>query len=344
MKKRLIALALSLTMAFSLTACGGGGDSSSGTGGSSSGGGNSGGSSSGGQTVSWTPSKSVSIVCLSASGGGSDINTRAVIDVMNKIGVDASFVVDYQNDGGGAVGWVNVAETTNDDHLLMCYGFGDVINQVGSNTGYGVDDYKAIAVVSAEQVLLLTTPDCKYASFEEAVEAAKSGTTVTIAGSGGVDPLAYSQMLEACGVTEDQMPYVQHNSTGEAVVTMLGNHCDYVICKPSSCISYVESGDLVPVVAFYSQRLDAPLDTAPTMEELGYTNVEAPMWRGFVAPTSISDEAYAYYCDIFTQLIESEEWMTEYVEKYAASPVFLIGEEAQTYMKESEDEYIASLG
>ena len=52
MKKRLIALALSLTMAFSLTACGGGGDSSSGTGGSSSGGGNSGGSSSGGQTVS----------------------------------------------------------------------------------------------------------------------------------------------------------------------------------------------------------------------------------------------------------------------------------------------------
>ena len=328
--KRLTALVFTLIMTLSLTACG----SNTAT--------NNSGNAADGDSAGWTPEKTVSIVCLSASGGGSDINTRAVIDVFQKIGVDASFVVDYQNDGGGAVGWAAVAETKGDDHLLMCYGFGDVINQVTSGTGYGVDDYKAIAVVSAEQVLLLSTPDCKYASFEEAVEATKNGTPVSIAGSGGVDPLAYSKMLESCGLTEDQMPYVQHNSTGEAVVTMLGNHCDFVICKPSSCISYVESGDLVPYVAFYSERLDAPLDTAPTLGELGYTDIEAPMWRGFVAPTTISDEAYAYYCDIFTQLVESDTWAEEYVEKYAASPVYLIGEEAQEYMAQSEADYIAA--
>lgn len=330
--KRLTALVLTLLLALSLTACGGNGSTNNASGNSGD----------GGDTAGWTPEKTVSIVCLSAAGGGSDINTRAVIDVFQKIGVDASFVVDYQNDGGGAVGWSTVAETKNDDYLLMCYGFGDVINQVTSDTGYSADDYKAIAVVSAEQVLLLSTPDCKYATFEEAVEAAKNGTSVSIAGSGGVDPLAYSKMLESCGLTEEQMPYVQHNSTGEAVVTMLGNHCDFVICKPSSCISYVESGDLVPYVALYTQRLEAPLDTAPTLSELGYTDVEAPMWRGFVAPTTISDEAYAYYCDIFTQLVESDAWAEDYVEKYAASPTYLIGEEAQAYMEQTEADYIAA--
>lgn len=290
--------------------------------------------------VTWTPEKSISVVCLSAAGGGSDINTRAVIDTFGKIGVDANFVVDYKNDGGGAVGWQYVAEAKNDDYILMCYGFGDVINQVDADL-YGVDSYKAVAIVSAEQEVLLATPNCEFSDFNEAVEAAKGGTVVTVAGSGGVDPITYKKLLEVTGLTEAQMPYVQHNSTGEAVVTVLGDHADFLVAKPSSCISYVESGDLVPYVAFQDDRFAAPLDTAPTITELGYDAVETPMWRGFSVPTTTSDEAYAYYCDIFTKLIESDEWMTDYVDAYAASPVFLIGEEAQQYMKASEDEYKA---
>ena len=288
--------------------------------------------------VTWAPEKSVSIVCLSASGGGSDINTRAVIDTFKEIGIDTDFVVDYKNDGGGAVGWQYVADAKKDDYLLMCYGFGDVINQVDADM-FGVDSYKAVAVVSAEQEVLLSTPQCKYEDFNAAVEAAKAGTVVTIAGSGGVDPITYQKVIAAAGLTEDQMPYVQHNSTGEAIVTMLGNHADFVVAKPSSCISYVESGELVPYVAFQSEHFAAPLDTAPTAEELGLGDIKSPMWRGFAVPKTISDEAYAYYCDIFQQLVDSPEWTAEYVDKYAASPVFLIGQEAQDYMQASEDDY-----
>ena len=120
---------------------------------------------------------------------------------------------------------------------------------------------------------------------------------------------------------------------------MLGNHADFVVAKPSSCISYVESGELVPYVAFQSEHFAAPLDTAPTAEELGLGDIESPMWRGFAVPKTISEEAYAYYCDIFQQLVDSQEWTAEYVDKYAASPVFLIGQEAQDYMQASEDDY-----
>ena len=42
---------------------------------------------------------------------------------------------------------------------------------------------------------------------------------------------------------------------------------------------------------------------------------------------------------IFQQLVDSPEWTAEYVDKYAASPVFLIGQEAQDYMQASEDDY-----
>ena len=293
------------------------------------------------EAQAWKPDGTVSIVCLSSAGGGSDINTRAVIDDFAKIGVDTSFVVEYLNDGGGAVGWTKVAEMKDDNNTLMCYGFGDVINQVKSGSPYGVDSYKVIAMVAAEQILLLQTPDCKYESFSAAVEAAKAGTVVSIGGSGGVDLIGYQKILDVTGLTDAQMPYIQHNSTGEAIVTELGNHSDYVVAKPSACISYVESGDLIPAVALCMEHLPAPLDTAPTMEELGFENIEAPMWRGFAAPPTISDEAFEYYCGIFKQLVDSAEWTEDYVEKYSASPLFMIGQEAQDYMKKTEEEYKA---
>ena len=295
------------------------------------------------EAPAWKPDGTVTIVCLSSAGGGSDNNTRAVIEEFSKIGVDTNFVVDYQNDGGGAVGWTNVAETKGDDQLLMCYGFGDVINQVDSSSPYGAANYKALAIVCSEGELMLQTPDCPYADFKEAVEAAKGGKVVTIAGSGGVDPLAYKQLLDVTGLTEDQMVYVRHNSTSEAIVTELGKHADYVVAKPSSCQSYVESGDLVPTLVFAQEHFPAPLDTAVTLEELGFENVDVAMWRGFAAPTTISDEAYAYYCDIFQQLVDSPEWTADYIEKYNSSPLFLIGEDAQAHMEKTEEQYKASV-
>ena len=287
----------------------------------------------------WKPSKTVSIVCVSAAGGGSDINSRAVIDTFGKIGVDTSFIVDYKNDGGGAVGWQYVAKST-DDNVIMCYGFGDTINML-TNTDFSMEDYRGVSLVSAEQLVLLSTPNCKDKDLNEAVEAAKNGTVVTIAGSGGVDPIIYNKLLQITGLTDAQLSYIQHNSTGEAIVTMLGNHSDFVVCKPSSCISYVESGELVPYVAFQKDRFAAPLDTAPTIAELGYDAIEAPMWRGFAVSKNMPEEAYQYYCDIFQKLVDSPEWTADYVEKYAASPLFLIGKEADEFMRQAEVDFNA---
>lgn len=336
MKKmhKLIALALSCTMGLTLlTGCGkkeGKPSSQSSNPGSSS-----------VAEETFTPEKTISLVCVSSAGGGSDINCRAVIDTFGKIGVDANFIVDYKNDGGGAVGWQYTAKA-DDEYTVMCYGFGDTINMV-KNTDFRMKDYRGVAVVSAEQLALLSTPDCKYADFKEAVEAAKNGTVVTIAGAGGVDLIIYNKLLEVTGLTEAQMTYVQHNSTGEAVVTMLGNHSDFVICKPSSSISYVESGELVPYVAFQQERFAAPLDTAPTISELGFEHIEAPMWRGFVVSANMPEAAYQYYCDIFQKLVDSPEWTADYVDKYAASPLFMIGDEANDYLVKAEAEFEASL-
>ena len=142
---------------------------------------------------------------------------------------------------------------------------------------------------------------------------------------------------------ETQLTYIRCSSTGEAITNCMGGHCDYVFARASACISYAESGDLKPVVALQEQRFTGILD-CPTIGELGYDNVKVPLWRGVCAPKSCSDEAYAYYCDVFGKMALSEAWKTEYCDVYQAVPYALVGDAATEYMVNAQNEYLESLG
>ena len=166
---------------------------------------------------------------------------------------------------------------------------------------------------------------------------------VSIAGSGEADSMMYELLREQFGLDETQLTYIRCSSTSEAITNCMGGHCDYVFARASACISYAESGDLKPVVALQEQRFTGILD-CPTIGELGYDNVKVPLWRGVCAPKSCSDEAYAYYCDVFGKMALSEAWKTEYCDVYQAVPYALVGDAATEYMVNAQNEYLESLG
>lgn len=292
----------------------------------------------------WKPTDTVNWINVSSAGGGADIWIHALLDVLSKNGIsDANFVIQYITEGGGEVGRTQCANEKNGDYWLMAYSFGDMTPQL-ENTDNRLDSYRPIMVACTDQLILLANKTGKYQSLEEAVEAMNNGETVSVCGSKGVDPILHGKLIKELGVTEAQMPYVQHAATSDAIISTLGDHCDFVISKPAACLSYVESGDLIPIVAFQQTRFGAPLDVAPTMEELGYNNIEAPMWRGLVGPKSMSDEAYAYYCDIFAKALETEDWTNDYITPNLATPSVYIGADAEAYMLQAQTDYLALLG
>ena len=291
----------------------------------------------------WTPKGEVKFIVCSSAGGGSDIYTRKMIEIINKNGIsDANFIVDYMTDGGGEAGRQYVADARKGDELLVAMEFGGFANML-KNTAYRMDKYRCVAVVAEECQILLASPNCKYASIEEAIEAAKNGAVVSVSGSGEADSMMYELMRDQFGLTEAQMTYIRCSSTSEAITNCMGDHCDYVFARASACISYVESGDLKPVIALQEKRFTGILD-CPTIGELGYEDVKVPLWRGVCAPASCSDEAYAFYCDIFQQMADSAEWKTEYCEPYQALQITAIGDAATEYMVNAQEEYLATLG
>lgn len=342
--KKLMALSLALVMALSLAACGGSDEKQP---------------AEGGDDAAFVPTKNISWICTSSPGGGSDIFTRKIMDIMTKEDLvnGQTIVPENKTDGSGEVGRNMVANTKagDADYTLLTFNSGDLIPMV-TNTKNRAANFRILAIMAVDKQLLFSCPksDSKtdYAknggdqtSFVDAIEAAKNGTYVVIGGSRGDDLTTYKKMLDEVGLTEDQMGYITYDSTSDAITAALGGNVDFVISKPAAASQYVESGDLVGVLALSNERYAGNLADAPTLSELGdYENVEVPVWRGVAAPAAMSDAAAEFWSNTLGAVSETEAWHTEYLEKNQLIDQHLSTADATTYVADYEADYMAEHG
>lgn len=331
MKKRIIAMALTLVMGLSLTACGGSGSA----GGAAAGSGE------------FVPKNTVNWMCTSSPGGGSDIFSRQITDILtaeNMINGQTTIVTN-KTDGSGEIGRNEVATTSGNkaDYQLLTFNSGDLMPMV-KNTKNRAANFKIIAIMAVDKQLIFKGKSTTYADFAEAIEAAKSGTKVVIGGSKGDDIATYEAMIEELGIGKDVMAYITYDSTGDAITAQLGGHIDFVISKPAAASEYVESGDLIPVLALSTERYGGNLADAPTLSEIGdYENVEVPIWRGVAAPAAMSDAAVKFWSDAMKKVSESSTWQENYIEKNKLISDFKDHDAATEYVTQYEADYLKTL-
>ena len=345
--KKLMALTLALLMTLSLAACGSSGETGKTEGGSSA------------ESEGFVPSKTVTWICTSSDGGGSDIFSRKISDIMKNDDLvnGQTIVVSNETDGSGEVGRNKVAtmKAGDADYTLLTFNSGDLMPMV-TNTKNRAANFRILAVMAVDKQLLFSCPgsDAKtdYAKagndqndFAAAIEAAKNGTFVVIGGSKGDDITTYNKLLAEVGLTEDQMGYITYDSTSDAITAALGGNVDFVISKPAAASQYVESGDLNPVLALSTERFSGSLADAPTLSEIGdYENVEVPVWRGVAAPAAMSDAAVAFWSDALGKVAASEAWKTEYLETYQLIDEYKDTAAATEYVTAYEADYMAENG
>ena len=336
MKKRISILLAAAMMLSVLTACGAKTES---------------GSASTGEAKTFVPTEEVNWIVTSKAGGGSDIYTRMISDIMKTEGfVNQTFVVENITDGAGEVGRLQVAMTkaADADHTLLTFNSGDLMPMC-LNTDNRVENFTPLALMAVDKQLLFTGPGAKYASFQEAMDAAKAGTKVVIGGSKGDDVATYEALIAEIGLTEDQMSYITYDGTGDAIVACLGGHIDLVLSKPAAAAQYVAatnpSEHLEPVLALSTERYTGNLANAPTLSEIGdYENVEIPVWRGVVGPKDMSAEAAAFWSETLGKVSETETWKNDYLEKNKLLSNYMTQAEATEYMTQYQADYLASIG
>lgn len=327
MKKKLMATVLAGVMAVSMlaTGCGGSKDIKDGK---------------------FTPSKSIQWMCTSSAGGGSDIFTRKIGDIMTAENLvnGQTIVVTNKTDGAGEVGRNEVATMKNNaDYQLLSFNSGDLMPMV-QNTKNRAANFRILAIMAVDKQLLFKGQGAKYDKFEDVIAAVQNGEKVVIGGSKGDDIATYQALVAELGVSEDNLTYITYDSSGDAITAALGGHVEYVISKPAAASEYVEAGSLVPILAFSTERYTGNLADAPTLSELGYNDVEIPVWRGVAAPAAMSDEAAAFWSETLKTVSESDAWKTEYIEANKLIPNYMDTATATEYVTQYEADFMAENG
>ncbi len=284
----------------------------------------------------WKPTRSVEFVVTSSPGGGSDLYTRTIADLMKKYNlVEQTVIVNNQVDGGGEVGRSRVA-LAKDNHLLLAFMSGAIAG-ILQNTDLTMENFTPLAMMAGDKHLMFIGEHSAYKTIQEAIDAAKAGIGIVVGGSKNDDVAVFDMFLAEIGVSPDVMTYIIYDSTSEAITGLLGGHIELCIGKPAATLQYVLAGRMTPVLAFSTERFDAPLDTAPILSELGYRNVEFPLWRGVMGPGAMSPEAVAYWDGVFAEVAEAPEWKT-YMEKNMLTPMYMDAAAAKKYVTEFEKE------
>ena len=297
---------------------------------------------------SFEPSGNIEWYITSSPGGGSDIYTRKIIEIIQNNGwVDGTFLPTNLTDGGGEVGRMKVAMMNggkSQDQTLLTFNSGDLMPMV-ANTDNRIENFTPIAVMAVDKQLLFKGEHTPYNSFQEVLDAVNAGTPVTIGGSKGDDIATYQALCAELGFNETQLPYITYDGTGDAITALLGGHVDLLISKPAAASEYVEAGIIEALLALSTERYGGKLADAPTLSEVGeYEDVEVPVWRGVAAPGAMSDEAAAFWSDILKQVSESDAWKEEYLDKNMLIGNYMDLAATQEFMAQYQADYLESIG
>ena len=299
--------------------------------------------------AAFTPSQNIEWIVTSSPGGGSDIYTRVIGDIMTKMNLinGKTILVNNKTDGGGEVGRLTVSRVAagrQADHTLLTFNSGDLMPMV-ANTANRIENFTPIALMAVDKQLLYIGEQSKYKTFADVIAAVKAGKNVVIAGSKGDDVATYKMLIKELGFSETQLAFITNNATSDAITSILGGHVDLVLSKPAAADQYVLAGKLTPILALSNVRFTGNLASAPTLSEVGnYKNVEYPVWRGVVGPKGMSQPAAKYWSDVFKTVSDSDAWKTGYIGKYKLQPFYMDYEQAKDYMTTYQADYLKSIG
>lgn len=296
----------------------------------------------------FTPKETINWTVTSSPGGGSDIYTRMISDIMIKENMvnGHPIIVTNKTDGSGEIGRNEVAHTKGGkaDYSLLTFNSGDLMPMV-ENTKNRAANFRILAIMAVDKQLIFKGEQTKYADFKEAIEAAKNGTKIVIGGSKGDDIATYDALLKEIGVSKDMMSYITYDSTGDAITAALGGHVEFVISKPAAASEYVTAGSLIPVLALSAERYTGNLADAPTLSEIGdYKDVEVPVWRGVAAPAAMSDAAAACWSGLLGKVAQTDTWKKDYLEKNKLIGNYMDTAAATKYVGDYEKEFMEANG
>jgi tripartite-type tricarboxylate transporter receptor subunit TctC len=278
----------------------------------------------------WEPVKPIDFVIMAGAGGGADQIARFIQSVAEKNKMTPRPLIPNNKGGGsGAEALIALNGTNDPDHTILVTlnsFFTTPLRQ--PNLGIDISTFTPVAMMGVDPFVLWVHKDRGINTFEEWVAAAKAadgGWVMGGTGKGQEDSLVTTWLEQNYDL---KIKYIPYKGGGAVAKDLAGQQIMSSVNNPSEAKGFYENGDVVPLVSFSDERLPLIPDV-PTVKELGkdfsYYNQ-----RAVVGAPGMSDEAAAYYQDLFKKIYDTEEWQG-YMASESLSPLWMGADEQKAY-------------
>ena len=254
----------------------------------------------------------LTVIAPAEVGGGWDLVARESQQALRQDGIVNSVNVVNVPGAGGTIGLSQLVGMDGDGQTLMVTGTVMLggITQSGANRT--LEDTTPIARLAEDFEVIAVPEDSEYETLDDLLEDWKEDPAALPIGggsAGGIDHLVAAQLARAADIDPEELQYTPHSGGGELTQSLTSTASGTVNVGISGYNDFrdlIDSERLRALAVVAPERLEG-VDT-PTMDELGYPEVDLVNWRGLVAPPGISDEDRRELEDIVDEMVETESW------------------------------------
>lgn len=211
------------------------------------------------------PTQPLQLLVAAGAGGGSDNFARVVRPMLEEaLGGARSTVINLPA-ASGAVAHQRTANGAPDGHTLDFASTTYITSLAAGQNPIGLDQITPVARMQSDVMALFVNPE-RYPDFESFLEHAEANPgKITVGGTHTASPdhVAFLALRDASGLDMNFIPY---DSTGNATANVLGNNIDATTTSLSPLLSYIEAGQMMPILVFSDERLEDYPDVPTTVE------------------------------------------------------------------------------
>ncbi len=288
------------------------------------------------------PTKPIDFVIMAGKGGGADKMARLMQSIVEKEGLSNRPLVPTNKSGGsGAEALVHMKGANDPDHTIMVT-LNSFFTTPLRQPGLGVDimAFAPVGRMAEDTFLLWVHKDQGITDFNGFLTEAKARGNKWVMGGTGKNS-EDNIITDFLNNNYDlSIKYIPYKGGGEVAKQVAGKQITSSVNNPSEALGFYESGDMVPLVAFTDERLPMFPDV-PTLKEVG-GDFSYFMQRAVVGAPGMSDDAAAYYSDLFTKVFNSADWQ-EYKSKKSLMGDFMAGSDLKAYWEVQRDRHTTIL-
>lgn len=286
------------------------------------------------------PSQELDWTIAFGTGGGNDIMSRTMVNILEEEGLyPENIVVENRDGGSGATGWSHVMSQQGSGYTVSTTSGSFLTTPLQADTGWSHEDFTGVGLFATDDLIFTVPASSDIETWEDWLEYAEDENSVSVGGIGtvNVDFIVHAELAEQAGYEIDYVPF---NDEGQMQSALLSNTLDAAVSNPAEVMGQIEAGEVAPLLYTGEERIDS-LGDVPTGDEFGYENLLS-MPRGFILPPDAPEYARDWWIETLQQVVETPEW-DDYIETNHLSEVQLWGEDFEDFMEESANEFEETL-